>query len=656
MKLRPPCVPLITVDPYFSVWSPADVLTEYDTVHWTGRANLMLGVLTIDGADYRFMGRGPEPAMRQVSMEIGAMSTDYVFEAAGIRLSVRFLTPLLLDDLSICSRPVGYVALEAKPIDGKSHELYASLSLSEQFCLDKEGDAPVVAKKLDLSVLSGISLESAEQKILQRAGDNLRIEWGRICLAAEDAEVSSEVRKDATFAADIRDAHAREEPVATADLTFITARKRFLEKALFLVAYDDGGQSLEIFGKKVGSVWNMAGTTMEQLLFFAANDYDYLSAACDGFSDRLFADAVRAGGEKYAELLLLAYRQAISAHKLAVDDESSIHFISKENFSNGCAATVDVSYPSVPLFLLYRPDLVQSMMRPILSYARSEDWVYDFAPHDCGTYPLVNGQVYGYGREPSRRRLDCQMPVEECGNMLIMEAAAMIALDDASFAEGHLDLLRQWVKYLLDNGADPGTQLCTDDFAGHLAHNCNLSLKAIMGVASMGLILRKIGQSDEADGYLAKAKEMARSWCERAANGDGTYRLAFDLPGSTSMKYNIVWDKLFETGLMPESVFAGEISDALHRQLPYGLPLDCRRAYTKSDWLVWEATLASRKEDFEALIEPLWLFYHTTPCRVPMGDWYWADSCYKIEFQARSVVGGLFMKLLASKGLSSYSR
>ena len=656
MKLRPPCVPLITVDPYFSVWSPADNLTEYDTVHWTGRANLMLGVLTVDGVDYRFMGRGEEPAMRQVSMDFGAMSTDYVFEAAGVRLSVRFLTPLLLDDLSICSRPVGYIALTATPIDGKMHELYASISLSEQFCLDKEGDSPVVAKELNLSVLKGISLESANQKPLQRAGDNLRIEWGRVCLAAEDAKVSSEVRKQVTFATGNRDMHAAENPSATADLTFITARKRFLEKALFLVAYDDGGQSLELFGKKAKSVWNMAGTTMEQLLFFAANDYDYLCAACDGFSDRLYADAVRAGGEKYAELLLLAYRQAISAHKIAVDEKGEIYFISKENFSNGCAATVDVSYPSIPLFLLYRPDLVQSMLRPIYDFARSPDWIYDFAPHDAGTYPLVNGQVYGYGKEPARRRLDCQMPVEECGNMLVMEAAAMLALDDASFAESHLDLLRQWVKYLLDNGADPDTQLCTDDFAGHLAHNCNLSLKAIMGIASMGLILRKLGKADEAEDYLAKAKAMADSWRERAANGDGTYRLAFDCPGTTSMKYNIVWDKLFGTKLMPETLFAGETAGALHRQLPYGLPLDCRKAYTKSDWLVWQATLASDKADFEALVEPLWLFYNTTPGRVPMTDWYWTDSCYQVGFQARSVIGGLFMKLLADKGIDSYSK
>ena len=235
--------------------------------------------------------------------------------------------------------------------------------------------------------------------------------------------------------------------------------------------------------------------------------------------------------------------------------------------------------------------------------------------------------------------------------MLVMEAAAAIASGDVSFAESHLDLLEQWVKYLLKNGDDPDNQLCTDDFAGHLAHNCNLSLKAISGILSLAEIYKMLGRTKDAKTYTAKAQKMAEGWLKRASNGDGTYRLAFDLPGSTSMKYNIVWDKLFGTNLFPESFFAGEIAAAIRRQLPYGLPLDNRSAYTKSDWLVWTATLAKDKADFETLIAPLWEAYNRTPSRVPMTDWYWTDTSEQRGFQARSVQGGLFMKLLAYRGL-----
>ena len=118
----------------------------------------------------------------------------------------------------------------------------------------------------------------------------------------------------------------------------------------------------------------------------------------------------------------MAYRQVVAAHKLAVDENGEILWVSKECFSNGCAATVDVSYPSIPLFLLYNPELVKGMMRPIFRYAASDAWPFDFAPHDAGQFPLLNGQVYANGTDPKD-----QMPVEECGNMLVMMAAVCLA-------------------------------------------------------------------------------------------------------------------------------------------------------------------------------------------------------------------------------------
>lgn len=87
MRLRAPSVPLITVDPYFSVWSAADRLTDADTSHWTGKPNTMLGTVMIDGEAYRFMGKGDAPAMKQTFLDIGAMTTEYRFEAGGIELT-----------------------------------------------------------------------------------------------------------------------------------------------------------------------------------------------------------------------------------------------------------------------------------------------------------------------------------------------------------------------------------------------------------------------------------------------------------------------------------------------------------------------------------------------------------------------------------------
>ena len=226
----------------------------------------------------------------------------------------------------------------------------------------------------------------------------------------------------------------------------------------------------------------------------------------------------------------------------------------------------------------------------------------------------------------------------------------------------HLDVLEQWVKYLLDNGRDPENQLCTDDFAGHFAHNCNLSLKAIMGIAGLGIIYGMIGNKRDERKYIKIARDMALDWAKRASNGDGSYRLAFDKPDTFSMKYNIVWDKLFGTQIMPKSVIASEVASYYRHMQTYGLPLDNRKPYTKSDWLVWTATLAEDRRDFENFIEPMWNAFNSTPSRVPMTDWYFTLTSQHVSynsksdkmeksFRNRTVQGGLFIKLLEYKDI-----
>ncbi|MGN1450629.1 MAG: glutaminase domain-containing protein [Eubacteriales bacterium] len=354
--------------------------------------------------------------------------------------------------------------------------------------------------------------------------------------------------------------------------------------------------------------------------------------------------ASECGGEKYAELLSLAYRQVCAAHKLVCDGDGNLLYISKECFSNGCAATVDVSYPSVPMFLLYNPELVEGMMRPVFKFARSDGWIFDFAPHDAGCYPHLNGQVYA-GCKPEN-----QMPVEECGNMLIMSAAVAVAEGTPAFASENLSLLENWEIYLERFGRDPANQLCTDDFAGHLAHNCNLSIKAIMGVAALGLIYKMLGREDEGNSKLSLAREMASDFACRASNGDGSLRLAFDRPGTFSMKYNAVWDKLWGTNIFGRETLENELKAYPSHTNKYGLPLDNRADYTKSDWLVWTAALLDSKEDFEAAVAPLWLAYHESESRVPMTDWYDTVSAAKVGFQHRTVQGGLFIRLLDASG------
>jgi len=651
MQLRAPSMPLITVDPYFSVWSPGNCLTDSVTVHWTEKPNTVVGIAEIDGTPYRFLGRfskeDTSPAMTQISADCGAFSTTYTFAAAGVQLCAIFTTPLLLDDLDIMTRPVSYLRVDAKSLDGNAHTVKSRLYVSEEICLNHRGQDAVQTEMLEYDGIRSAKIGSTSQPVLEKDGDDIRIDWGYFYLsvpAAKSGEVTAETI-EVPFMEKMPHGENTAMTFVRADAVLAAGAEE--DSVLFTFAYDDI-KSIRYFDGDLTSYWNRDGKTVPEAIREAYADYSLVTERCNAFADRMFVDAVRAGGEMYAELLELAYRQAIAAHKVAVDTDGELIFVSKECFSNGCAVTVDVSYPSIPLFLLYNPELVRGMMRPIFKFARSEAWEYDFAPHDAGRYPHVTGQRYGL-RE-GKLLYELQMPVEECGNMLVMAANTVIADGNTDFIRANLDILTKWVKYLEDNGRDPENQLCTDDFAGHLAHNCNLSLKAIMGIAGLGVLYGYLDDGAKKAEYLGKARLMAKDWAERAANGDGSYRLAFDRAGTWSMKYNIVWDKLWGTEIMDRSVIASEFASYKKHINPYGMPLDNRETYTKSDWLVWTATLAAERSDFEEFVAPLWEAYNRSLSRVPMTDWYFTVTAAKRGFQNRTVQGGLFIKLLEASG------
>ena len=644
MQLRAPAYPLITVDPYFSVWSPSNKLNESNTVHWTNSPNTISGIATVDGKKYRVIGSTASdiPAMKQVSSNCTAFSTVYTFEDSGVRLTLTFSTPLLITDLALISRPVSYLEIKKDSIDGKRHEVKFELSVYEEICINLLKEEAVECELIDLGNLKSAKIGSKAQKILCQSGDDIRINWGYFYLTTSGEAWTSEQKDESNGSV----------------ISTVGATVEVKDSTLITFAYDDVS-SIEYFGKHLNAYWKKDGSSILDQIKTAHRDYKTVMNRCNVFARDMFCDAVRAGGEKYAEILELAYRQVIAAHKLVIDTEGNLLFISKECFSNGCAATVDVTYPSTPLFLIYNPELVKAMLRPIYKYSRSEEWTFDFAPHDVGQYPLLNGQVYG------ENALHMQMPVEECGNMIIMEAAIALATKSTSFADEHFELLETWVKYLIENGKDPENQLCTDDFAGHLAHNCNLSLKAIMGIASLGILYGLKKNKREERKYLSLARAMADDWAKRASNGDGSYRLAFDKPDTFSMKYNIVWDKLFGTNIMSKTVIESEFASYRSKMHPYGLPLDSRMPYTKSDWLVWTATLTDNRDAFIDFVEPLWTFYNYSPSRVPMTDWYYTitgehrasrSSGFRTSFRNRTVQGGLFIKLMEYKQSVKYKK
>jgi hypothetical protein len=792
-EMRAPAYPLITHDPYFSVWSTSNKLNESTTKHWTGADQSLLGLINVDGTVYRFMGdvekvyntvipasdekaydvaytesepatgwmnlsfndkswkRGgapftdnsstaktvwrshdlwvrreftldktdfnklflkinhddnadvylngekiysyvgwlnkfqhfaiPESAKRKLvkgknvlalhivntrggawmdagimdepkqqpggniklatqdNVTVTATQTKYNFTAGKASLSLTFTSPLLPDNLDLLSRPVTYVTAKVSSVDGAKHDVQVYFGVSSSLAVNTP-QQEVKAEQYNANNLSILKAGTIEQPVLKKKGDDLRIDWGYLYVAA--GENTTPLQYIATAAEAVNAfgpaKYKRATKLEGKQLMLSTVFKGSVNTGsdfsnVLLIGYDDL-YAIQYFGQNLKAWWAQKGSTIDQELSHAATDYKSIMEKCEAFDKKLYNETLKAGGEQYAQLCELAYRQSVSAHKVLKDPQGEILFLSKENYSNGCINTVDVTYPSAPLYLAYNPDLLKGMLNGIFYYSESGKWTKPFPAHDLGTYPMANGQLYGE-----------DMPVEEAGNMIILTAAIAKAEGNANYAKKHWNTLTTWVGYLVRDGFDPANQLCTDDFAGHMARNANLSIKAIMGIAGYAMMAGQLGDQATEKKYHDTAVAMAKRWMQLAADGDH-YTLAFEKKGTWSQKYNLVWDKLLHLNVFPKEVYEKEIKYYLTKQQSFGLPLDSRRTYTKSDWIMWTAALTDNQQDWNAFVQPLYKYAAETSTRVPLCDWHETTDGKQVGFQARSVVGGYFIKLL----------
>ena len=769
-SLRAPAYPLITIDPYTSAWSAADNLYDAPVTHWTGAEHHLLGVVTVDGVPYRFLGQAPiekkfiarmsdktgwpasytltrpsgnwtevgyddskwtkgegafgsinrkpmvhtiwdgpelwvrrtfdldrdlagkdvdlfvktneygtiyvngikvcdadkttssyvrlsdevtasltpgeniiaaycanptgtahldialvenvcqeeqyEVTAQQLYADVQAMNTHYGFACGPVELSVSFLAPLFLDDLDLVSRPVNYMSYKVKSLDGAGHDVQVMLEATPAWAVNIFGNEETVSETYSRNGLVYLKASTVGQDVLGKSGDDDRINWGAFYMVASERNTVASVSENGfmRFTQDMGKAKSSE--------------------GRFMIGYDDL-YSVQYFGENLRPYWNRTGdVTIESQFELADKEYRKLARRAEEFDCALMKEATEAGGKKYAELCALAYRQAITAHKLVQANEGFLMFLSKENNSNGSIGTVDVTYPSFPIFFKYNTELAKALMNHIFHYSESGRWTKPFPAHDVGTYPLANGQTYPH-----------DMPVEESGNMLVGAAAVCAYEGSAAYAKEHWDVMTTWVDYLCEFGLDPENQLCTDDFAGHFAHNANLSVKAIVGIAAYARMADMLGHGEISQKYMDIARDLAAQWKEMAADTDH-YKLTFDREGTWSQKYNLVWDELLDLNVFDDDIMDVEIPYYLTKQDIYGLPLDNRSTYSKSDWIIWTATMADSAEHFEAFIDPLWKFYDETVDRVPMSDWFYTDKPEYCMFIARSVVGGYFIKML----------
>ncbi len=605
---RPPAVPIVSVDPFFSIWSAADKLTDRETTHWSGPDMPISITLTADGKTWRLCGREPEavPALPQTGVEVRPLTSVYTFAQDALKVELSFTTPKLVEDLDVFSRPVAYVT--ARVSGAQTWKLEAEISPK---LATNDDRAEMKTNRCTVANLPATSIGRVTQRPLSRSGDHMRCDWGYAWLVGPSAPKDGE--------------------------------------AYLLLAYDDIA-AIQFFGENLPAWWRRDGLAFTSMLAKAVVERPAILRRVAAFDAEFTKDLVTVGGEKYARLASLAYRQTFAACKLAADRNHQPLYFSKENDSNGCIGTVDILYPQSPQMLLTSPTLFRAMLAPVLVYASHPRWPWPFAPHDLGQYPLANRQVYAGGETASDET--SLMPVEESGNMIIGLAALAHIEGSAAFAAGWWPTVTKWAEYLAQFGFDPGNQLCTDDFAGHLAHNANLAAKSIVALACYARLAEQLGDSAAAEKYGRLAKDMVPKWMEAAKGGaEGGYRLAYDRAGSWSMKYNLVWDLVLGLDLFPAEVYAAEMNAYRKLVQPFGLPLDSRSAWTKTDWELWCAAFTGVRADFDLIVDRVYRFADETKERVAFTDWYWTDSGRFQHFIGRSVIGGVFMPMIRNEAI-----
>lgn len=667
---RPPAVPLVVSDPYLSIWSEADKLTDDVTRHWTHRPHALGSLIRIDGKTYRLMGVTPAnrldgeayrsfgvkpieniPPLPQNGVHVLPTRSIYDFENAQVHVTLTFLTPLLPHDLDVLARPVTYLTWNVRARDGRSHDVALYDSVSGEITVNTP-DEKVTWKRGAAGNLTTLQIGSEDQPVLGSAGDDIRINWGYAYLAALSRQSHFAIDAEAFLIHDFivkgrigpGDSMRFPRPVSEGlptmavafDLGKVSATP--VERRV-MVAYDEV-YAIKYFGKKLRPYWRRNGDTPASLLQMADRDYSRLLTKCEAFDREFLADAKQTGGARYAQIAALAYRQCLAGTGIAADANKQPLLFTKENNSNGDIATVDVIFPMEPMLLLFSPTLAKASLVPILAYAASSHWNFPNAPHDLGTYPIARGTDDG-GEG---------MPVEESGNMLLLCDAICRAERSPAFVAKWWPQLTQWEQYLEKYGNDPEDQLCTDDFMGHLAHNANLSVKAILAIAAYGDLCRMRGDTQTADRVYKLARGFALHWTQVANDGNHS-RLAFDKPNTWSQKYNLVWDKILGLNVFPASVARQEVAYYKSVMQPYGVPLDSRTRLTKTDWSLWSATLADKQSDFEAMVSPIYDYLNQTTARMPLVDSYVTDNIKSEGMHARPVVGGIFVKMLADGAL-----
>lgn len=387
------------------------------------------------------------------------------------------------------------------------------------------------------------------------------------------------------------------------------------------------------------------------------DDYSAAEKESQSMDAEIASKSTQVSGTNYSAITTLSLRQAFGGIDLVIplstlNKDDLLMFI-KEISSDGNVNTVDIIYPSFPIYYAMDPSYIRLLLEPIMRYLASGHWTQAYAIHDIGSnYPNATGHDDQRAEE---------MPIEESGNLLILAYAYTLATGNSSWVSQYQSIFQGYADYLSKNSINIALQLSTTDAAGPLTNETNLAVKAAVGLKAFGAMFNA---SNYTDVGAAHAK-----WIFEDGLGTDKNRTHFTLQyPNEEASYKVIFN-LFPDLLLNLTTFS---TDAYNMQSSYyptirktdGVALDNRQWWAKSDWNLWCAAVAGDGTK-KMFVDDVWRYISNGVNRWPFSDrWVVASQGMNgkgiVEaapaavgkewaLRARPTVGGHFA-LLAMKG------
>ncbi|KAH6679358.1 hypothetical protein B0J14DRAFT_296214 [Halenospora varia] len=659
--IQPPSYPLAVRNPYLSAWMPGPFVANLPSnspQFWAGQ-NLTWSVIArVDNTTFNLFGvpdaaDGTKSAVVQ-SAEYTSTHSIFILKAGDAKLTLDFFSPVSPSNYLRQSLPFSYLTISASSLTGSNVEVYSDIDNSWTGKAKDSAWNFTIAGETSLFSMWANNTHTYAQNSMDQAL------WGETIFASRPSNSSTLSLQSGSRAA-VRAQFARNGKLTDDVPSWISGSVIALSQDLGTVKAESSvtlaigyvrETAINYLGTPYTGYYRSQYTTIGSAVSHFLDDYSAAEKESQSMDAEIASKSIQASGTNYSAITTLSLRQAYGGIDLVIplstlNKDDIIMFI-KEISSDGNVNTVDIIYPSFPIYYAMDPSYIRLLLEPIMRYLASGRWTQAYAIHDIGSnYPNATGHDDQKAEE---------MPIEESGNLLILAYAYTLATGNSSWASQYQSIFQKYADYLSKNSINIALQLSTTDAAGPLANETNLAVKAAVGLKAYGALFNASNCTDIGSAHAKLIFEDGLGTDENKThftlqypNNESTYKVIF----------NLFPDLLLNLSTFPTSAYEMQSSyyPTIHKL--GGVALDNRQWWAKSDWNLWCAAVAGDGTK-KMFVDDVWKYMSNGVNRWPFSDrWVVASEGVvgaapaavgrEWALRARPTVGGHFA-LLAMKG------